>query len=829
MKKLLIPLIVLLGFSLSISAQEKSRKEKKGDRYVFNYSYTKAIKAYESTKQLTTEGQRNLAASYHNMNQNIQAEEAYATLVALNSGVIAEDYYNYAMALKINGDYNKSALWMDKFVASKPGDLRGQDYARNKVELTYLLADDGKYGIESMNINTPADDYGPAYYNDKIVFSSSRSSHPSSAKKYKWTGKPFYNIYVAEVENGQLKNPKNFNKHLNGKLHDGPVSFSNQGTIIAFTRNHYHDRSKDRVVELQLWFSSFVDGKWQKPVPFAYNSSDYSVGQPCLSEDGKTLYFTSDMPGGFGGADLYRSTKDMAGNWGTPKNLGNAINTEGDELFPYVQEKNAVMFFASNGRFGLGGLDIFMCKIEGSGFGAAYNAGAPLNTRDDDFGAIVNDKMKDGYFTSNRSGGSGGDDLFSLDLLNWGEKPLPVIGFLVDAPTNIVSERSVREIFPLRNYVFFDIGSTMIPDRYVLLSKEQVKEFKEEQVEMFVPKNLSGRSSRQMTVYYNLLNILGDRMVRYPTTTIKLLGASEKGPDDGLLMATSVKQYLVEIFGINASRITLEGRDKPKLPSEQPGQTGNEALYLQADRRVSIESSSPTLLMEFQNGSDAPLKPIEFVSVQGAPVESYVSFTVDPGANVYKSWSLEITDKDGLVQRFGPYTHDEVSIPGKSILGKQKEGDYNVRMITTFDNNVVVQKDTLVHMVLWAPPKTAEILRFTILYGFDESKAILMYEKYLTEIVVPRIPMGAKVLIHGYTDILGETDYNLALSLRRATDVENILMAALTKLGRNDVIFDLHGFGEDESVSLFGNELPEERFYNRTVMIDVIPATTSNK
>ncbi len=826
MKKLLIPLIVMLGFCMNTNAQEKSNKEIRGDKYAFRYDFDKAIIAYTHTKLLSTEGQRSLASSYQNTNQMLKAVEAYSTLVHMSKGVIPEDYYNYSMVLKANGNDVQSDEWMEKFVSAKPNDLRAKDYVMNQGERKYLLADDGKYDIKHLTMNSSAEEFGPAYFNNKIVFASSRSCHTATARKYNWTHKPFWDMYIAEVIDGQFKNIKQFNKKLNGKWHDGPASFSNNGTFMAFTRNHYHDKSKDKVVELQLWFSSFIDNKWQKPVPFVLNGSDYSVGQPCLSSDGNTMYFTSDMPGGYGGADLYRSTRNAQGIWGTAINLGDKINTEGDELFPFVEEKNNMFFFASNGRFGLGGLDVFMCQMNGTDIGSAYNAGFPLNSRQDDFAVIVNDKMSEGYFTSNRVNGSGGDDLYSLGLLKWNKNPESTLTFFVDAPKNIPIERTVREIFPLRNYIFFDLGSTNIPDRYVLLSKAQVKDFKEEQVEMFVPKNLSGRSARQMIVYYNIINILGDRMVRNPSSTITLVGSSEKGQDDALAMAESVRQYLISIFMIDPARINTEGRNKPKLPSEQPGQIGNAALYLQGDRRVSIESNAPALLMEFQSGPYAALKPVEVVTVQEAPVESYVSFSIDHGQNAINSWAIEIEDNQGNVQSYGPYTEDQVSIPGKSILGTHPEGDYKVTMIGRLENNQMIKKDTMVHMVLWSPPKNEEILRFSIIYEFDESKAIMIYEKYLTDIVMPKIPKGAKVIIQGYTDITGDAEYNLNLSLARANDVKNTLAKALSNSGRTDVSFVVRGFGEDENVSLFENKLPEERFYNRTVLIDVIPSST---
>jgi outer membrane protein OmpA-like peptidoglycan-associated protein len=401
--------------------------------------------------------------------------------------------------------------------------------------------------------------------------------------------------------------------------------------------------------------------------------------------------------------------------------------------------------------------------------------------------------------------------------------PLPVVNFTVHSPANIPVERRVRETFPLRNYVYFDLNSTQIPDRYVLLEKNQVKDFKEDQLEVFAPKHLSGRSARNMTVYYNVLNIVGDRLGKNPSASITLVGSSEQGIDDAKAMAGSVKTYLVNVFAINPSRISVEGRVKPKIPSTQPGGSQEVKLLREDDRRVSIESNSPAMLMEFRSGPDAPLKPVEIVGVQLAPIDSYIVFNVPDAKKVYSSWSVEVKDEKGVVQNFGPYYHDKVSIPGKSILGARPSGDYQVTMLGKTLDNRMVKKETQVHMVLWTPPTNEIGMRYSVIYEFNNSESIAMYEKYLTEIVVPKIPTKGKVIIHGYTDTIGEEAHNQVLSLARANDVKNILEKSLAKAGRTDVKIEAVGFGEDSNLSPFNNIYPEERAYNRTVLIDIIP------
>lgn len=401
--------------------------------------------------------------------------------------------------------------------------------------------------------------------------------------------------------------------------------------------------------------------------------------------------------------------------------------------------------------------------------------------------------------------------------------PEAEVNFKVNSPENIPVARRVRETFPLRNYVFFDLGSKEIPDRYVLLKKSEVAEFKEDQLEVFKPKNLSGRSERQMIAYYNILNIIGDRMGKNPTAAITLVGSSEQGNEDGKAMAESIKKYLVDIFGISSSRITTEGRVRPELPSRQVGGTQELKLLSEGDRRVSISSKSPDMLMEFQSGPDAPLKPVEIAVLQEAPPDSYITFNVEGSNEAYSSWSIEVKDSDQKVQHFGPYTQTTVAIPGKAILGTRPQGDYVVTMVGKTKSGKTVRKETNVHMVLWTPPENEQGMRYSVIFGFDESEAARVYEKYLTEVVTPKIPQNGKVIIHGHSDVIGDEVHNQKLAVARAKDVHNILAASLAKAGRKDVKFVVHGFGEDQNSAPFENKYPEERFYNRTVIIDIIP------
>ena len=396
----------------------------------------------------------------------------------------------------------------------------------------------------------------------------------------------------------------------------------------------------------------------------------------------------------------------------------------------------------------------------------------------------------------------------------------PEVQFSVNAPANTPAQRRVREVFPLRNYVYFNVGSTQIPERYVMLNKEEVKSFREDQLVMVTPIDQSGRSNRQMNVYYNVINILGDRMINNPSTTITLVGSSEKGSKEGKEMAESVKFYLVNTFEISSSRITTKGQSKPNIPSVQPGGTLELDLLREGDRRVSIESSSPVLLAEFQSGPSKS-NTSENVALKEAPIESYVVFDVKGAEEAFSAWSIQVMDENGKVQTFGPYTQESVSLSSKSILGDRPEGDFKITMIGQSKSGVAITKETTAHIVLWAPVKIEDGIRYSIIFEFNESKAITIYEKYLIEVVAPKIPYNGTVIIQGHADVIGNDAYNLKLSQARANDVKNTLESALAKTGRTDVKFEVNGYGEDLNHSPFNNKFPEERSYNRTVIIDI--------
>jgi outer membrane protein OmpA-like peptidoglycan-associated protein len=503
-----------------------------------------------------------------------------------------------------------------------------------------------------------------------------------------------------------------------------------------------------------------------------------------------------------------------------------AVSSGDEKSFVYTQEGK----FGSNGKFSSMNETVYSLQI-----GMGYDF--PLTSKNERTQVEISPfiSYQPYYGQDPRSVGSWGVSTLRLGAaIKFGsgsvihrakfvETPAVVereVQFSVRAPKLVPINRRVRETFPLRNYVFFEEGSSEIPNRYVALTKNEAVSFKEEQLQEYQPVSMVGRPNRQMIVYYNILNIMGDRMKRSPGTTISLSGASEKGLEFSKERAETIKKYLVNIFGIDSSRITTEGREKPLSPSEVPGATKELTLLRAEDRRVDIESSSPELMIQVGGGPHM-LKPVQIVVLVEDPLDSHVIFYVDGAKETLTSWSLEITDGQGKVQRFGPSTRDQESISGNSILGDRSQGDYKIVMLGETKSGKFVKKESSIHLIRRVEPKK-ETVRFRILFDFDQSKSVASYKTFLTNVVTPLIPDSGLVIIHGYTDITGEEEYNENLSNERVQDARSIIENAISSSGKKGITFETFGFGANPQYASFDNSLPEGRSYNRSVIIDIV-------
>lgn len=418
MKKIILVLLVALSFS-TIYSQEATKKEIKGTKLFSAFSLEESIAKFNEVgvENLTTDGLRNLADAHRYLFQTAEAETHYGSLVTRSDNK-AEDLYMYAEVLLMN---KKTAEWkeqMEKFHARLESDGRGKDFAKRKGIVTELKEDDNQFdSIKNLAINSKNEDFGTSFYEDKVVFTSSREHSLPLKREWNWTKMPYLNLYATnQTDDHELIDLDMMNKSVNKKYHEGPASYSKDGSLMVFTRNNYESKSSEGRVKLKMFYRNRDDkGKWGDIMPFTFNNQEYSVGQPALTPDGKTCYFTSDMPGGHGETDIYR-IKRVEDGWTEPENLGAQINTEGREMFP-TYHKDGILFFASSGHVGLGGLDIYVSKVSEGKLSDPKNLGFPINDSKDDFSFSMDDSQTYGYFSSNRPGGKGSDDIYSF-LMN---------------------------------------------------------------------------------------------------------------------------------------------------------------------------------------------------------------------------------------------------------------------------------------------------------------------------------------------------------------------------------------------------------------------------
>lgn len=392
--------------------------EEKGDKFFDEFSYSEAIEEYKIAfeKNPTTTIVLKIAESYRKLNDPAQSSGWYAKAVA---GEVKEPttYLYYADALSTLQHYDEAKKWYEKYSILVPDDVRPNQKIRAINNLRKFRDRSAEITIERVMFNSDAADFSPEFYeNDQIVFVSSRKSGAAFANVFTWDNSEYLNLYVTDKKNkGKL-----FQSGINSKYHEGPLSIYGNNQKMIFTRNDYLNNSlgadEEGITKLKLYSASREKGgEWSKPEEFKYNNAEYSVGHPAVTEDGKILVFASDMPGSsLGGTDLYIS-EWINDQWSEPINLGNTINTKGNELFPYLN-KDGQLFFSSDGHGGFGGLDIFGIDLSARDDKShLVNLGKPINSSFDDFSLII--EGDHGFFSSNREGSKNNDDIYSFKAL----------------------------------------------------------------------------------------------------------------------------------------------------------------------------------------------------------------------------------------------------------------------------------------------------------------------------------------------------------------------------------------------------------------------------
>lgn len=426
-KKTIFLLLAILSSSISVAQSKRL-----ADRYFKEFSYKKSAEIYEV---LYKKGERSkdiiskLADSYYNNAETKQAEKWYAKLEKTGKKMSAKHLFRYAQSLRSNGNYKKSdsillSLKSLKSIQSQKETIRSQDYLTD-----YKATSNKKISVRNLSTNTEYSDFGGFLHANNIYFASSRPSQ-FSKEKYSWNNQPFLNIYKAKEkikslpENKldtvlELQSTKILGVPVNTKYHEATPVITKDGQTMYFNRLNFDGKKlrtdAKKVAHLKLYKAKLIAGKWGEIEELPFNDNSYSVGHPALSPDEKTLYFVSDMPGGFGGTDLYKVSINN-GKYGRPINLGRKINTQGNERFPFIGDDNT-LYFSSDGHLGLGLLDIFQSKITENGFSNPKNLEYPFNSDKDDFAFFIDKEGKKGFFSSNRAGGKGDDDIYSFYMV----------------------------------------------------------------------------------------------------------------------------------------------------------------------------------------------------------------------------------------------------------------------------------------------------------------------------------------------------------------------------------------------------------------------------
>lgn len=428
--KLKITFFVLMLTGLALVGQNKHV----ADRYFKEYSYAKAAELYSSIYSKGNTSQKvlsNLADSYFYMGDMENAIPVYEKLIAeYSNSISSKRLFKYYQALKGVGKYKESDAVLDKYKNIKDFNYLKSSVESNPDYLSDLKRIKTPIKIHNVSVNTKYSDFGSFVQGEQVYYATTKPiKNLDKEKIYGWNEQPYLNLYVAnlqELKPNKLKDSTVVNL-VEGKIleepirthyHEATVAITKDGNTMYFTRDNYDGKKvkkdKNRDVLLKLYKAKLVGGKWDQIVELPFNSNDFSTGHPALSNDEKTLYFVSDRPGGFGSTDLYKVTIN-GDKYGVPQNLGDKINTPKREMFPYLDVNNT-LYYSTDGFLGLGLLDIFKAKqqIDG-GFEIPENLQAPINSDRDDFAYWVSSDGKKGFFSSNRLGGKGDDDIYSFE------------------------------------------------------------------------------------------------------------------------------------------------------------------------------------------------------------------------------------------------------------------------------------------------------------------------------------------------------------------------------------------------------------------------------
>ncbi len=456
-KHLLICAILITN--VMVFAQQSLQK--KANNLFNKFSFVKASQVYEEliAKDFNTAyATRQLGNCYAYM-RNTEMSSLYYKEAVAQDNVPLEYFYKYAQSLRGQKDYKGYREWMKKF-KDAGGVLVDNNLSKDANFITSVFNTKQNYFLNDVKFNSELSDFGAIEHNNQIYFTSTANSGILTKHVYGWNEKPFLDIYAIDKETDTIIHHKSRLKgNVNSTYHDGPLTISKDGKTMFFSRNNYSKntlgKDKNGYSNLKIYKATLVDNKWSNIEELPFNNDNYSTGHPALNKDSSKLYFASDMPGSIGGSDIYYVDINTNGSYGTPINVGNIINTNKNELFPFVNSEN-VLFFSSDGHLGLGLLDIYgTVSNKENDIISILNLGVPVNSNKDDFSFFMNEDGLSGYISSNRDGGKGDDDIYSYDRI----PQLIVEGSVINPETNKPLKEAVITLLDKDNNIIAFVES----------------------------------------------------------------------------------------------------------------------------------------------------------------------------------------------------------------------------------------------------------------------------------------------------------------------------------------------------------------------------------
>jgi peptidoglycan-associated lipoprotein len=464
----------LLFFLIVVNVFGQKASLKKANQLFEAKAYVEAAQMYVQLKP-SQEMLQNLGDCYYYNSNMHDAVKIYSQLQGIHKAEIDKEVvFRYAHALKAINNYDKAD---EIFRAYYGYEVNTQKFIENLKEHSFY-----QYEIQNISKDAKSGDFGPAFFGEKLVFASTRNQ---ANPIYNWNAKPYLDLYIADIDKeGFLENPIPFSDEINTETHESSAVFTKDGRTMYFNRTS-DKRTKvgdEEFASVKLFRAELVDEKWTNITELPFSSDSYSVQHPALNADETKLFFTSDMPGTLGSMDIFYVDILEDGDFGFPINLGENINTEHREQFPFLSAEDH-LYFASDGHEGFGGLDLFVSEQNIDGiYALPINIGETINSGYDDFGYILDTEKDTGYFSSNRRGS---DNIYGFKR-NYVSKKFTIEG--------IVKDLNTKKLLPGTTVTLYDEAQRLVAQvvvnanaKYIFTTQPNTKYRLEAVRDLYIP------------------------------------------------------------------------------------------------------------------------------------------------------------------------------------------------------------------------------------------------------------------------------------------------------------------------------------------------------